>query len=100
MLIDKILGLKEVLNNLGQVESIEKALLEKEVAGLRVIDTHSFEVELNRPDNLFTYWFSTYFIVPIPAEVIKLDVDLQENFIGTALINYLKRGIDSYLKNL
>lgn len=84
MLVEKILGLKKVLNDLGQPDSVEKALLDKDVPGLRLIDTHTFEVELNQPDNFFIYWFSTYFIVPMPEEVIKQEINLKENFIGTS----------------
>lgn len=83
MLSEKILGMKEALSKINASSSVSQSLLKEAVSGLREIDPYTFEVELNEPDNFFIYWFSTYFIVPVPREVVEQNIDLEKNFIGT-----------------
>lgn len=83
MLAEKILGMREALEQVKGSPSRAKALLNIKVKGLRELSEHSFEVELVEPDNFFIYWFSTYFIVPVPREVVELGIDLEKEHIGT-----------------
>lgn len=83
MLSDKILGLSDAIESLKGSKNLSLDLLGKKIEGLRIIGDYEFEVELKRADNFFIYWFSTYFFVPIPREVVEKNVDLEKNFVGT-----------------
>ncbi len=78
---EKIKGLNDWRNSVGT--DLEK-FFKTDVAGLRVIDDHTFEIELIQPYPQLLYALAMNFTAPIPEEGIKgTKNELTNNFFGT-----------------
>jgi len=78
---EKVKGLNEWRKAVGS--DLEK-FFTTDVPGLRVVDEHTFEIELLRPYPQLLYALAMTFTAPIPEEAIKASKnELTNNFYGT-----------------
>ncbi len=77
----------------GKIEGIDKfkketktvdQLLNNSISGIKVLDDHTFSIKLLKPYPQMLYAMAMAFTVPIPAELLKKNSNLLENFeVGT-----------------